>query len=129
MKHLVDTHVLLWLLSTPDRIADPVRAALADHTNDLMVSATSALEIATKVRLGKLDAADLVTTFSRRVADIGADLLPVTIEHALLAGSMAWSHRDPFDRLLVAQATIENATFVTVDQAIIGLPVPLILTW
>ena len=129
VKHLVDTRVLLWLLSTPDRIAEPVRAVLAERTNALLVSAASALEIATKVRLGKLDAAELVATFARRLVDIGADVLPITTEHTLLAGSMSWSHRDPFDRLLVAQATVEDATFVTVDRAIVDLPVPRILSW
>ena len=129
VKHLVDTHVLLWLLSTPDRIAAAVRAALADRSNALLVSAASALEISTKVRLRKLDAADLTATLGRRIDDIGADVLPITLEHALLAGSMSWTHRDPFDRLLVAQATIEDATLVTADAAIVGLPVPRILTW
>lgn len=129
VKHLVDTHVLLWLLGDPERIAEPARSSLADRANPLLVSVASALEITTKVRVGKLDAADLTATFARRVNDIGADVLPIMLDHALLAGSMAWSHRDPFDRLLVAQATLEDATFVTVDSAIVGLPVPRILTW
>lgn len=129
VKHLVDTHVLLWLLSTPDRIAETVRSALADRSNPLLVSAASALEISTKVRLGKLDAVDLIPTLGRRLDDVGADVLPITLEHALLAGSMSWTHRDPFDRLLVAQASVEDATLVTVDAAIVGLPMPRILTW
>ena len=129
VKYLVDTHVLLWLLSTPDRIAAPVRGALADRSNALLVSAASALEISTKVRLRKLDADDLTATLGRRLEDIGAEVVPITLEHALLAGSMSWAHRDPFDRLLVAQATVEDATFVTVDAAIVGIPVPRILTW
>lgn len=129
VKHLVDTHVLLWLLSTPDRIDEPVRRALADRSNPLLVSAASALEISTKVRLGKLNAPEMATTLPRRLDDISAEVLPITLEHAVLAGSMAWEHRDPFDRLLVAQATLEDATLVTVDAAIVGLPVPRILTW
>jgi PIN domain nuclease of toxin-antitoxin system len=129
VKHLVDTHVLLWLLSAPERISDSVRDVLADRSNPLLVSAASALEITTKVRLAKLDAAELTTTLGRRLEGIGADVLPITLEHAVLAGSMPWPHRDPFDRLLVAQATIEDAVLVTVDAAIIDLPVPRILTW
>jgi PIN domain nuclease of toxin-antitoxin system len=129
VKHLLDTHVLLWLLSAPERISEPVRDALADRSNPLLVSAASALEIATKVRLGRLNAAELVTTMGRRLEDIGADALSISLEHALLAGSLSWPHRDPFDRLLVAQATIEDATLVTVDTAITDLPVPRILTW
>lgn len=129
VKYLVDTHVLLWLLAAPERIAEPVRAALADRSNPLLVSAASALEISTKVRLGKLDAADLPLTMGRRISEIGGEVLPITLEHAVLAGSLNWSHRDPFDRLLVAQAMIENASFVTVDSAMVDLPVPRILTW
>jgi PIN domain nuclease of toxin-antitoxin system len=129
VKHLVDTHVLLWLLSTPDRVAAPVRSAMADRSNALLVSAASALEISTKVRLGKLDAPDLNSTLRRRLDDIGAEVLAITLEHALLAGSLVWTHRDPFDRLLVAQATIEDATLVTVDSALVDLPVPRILSW
>ncbi len=102
---------------------------MADRSNALLVSAASALEISTKIRLRRLDAADLTATLGRRIDDIGADVLPITLEHALLAGSMSWTHRDPFDRLLVAQATVEDATLVTVDAAIVGLPVPRILTW
>jgi PIN domain nuclease of toxin-antitoxin system len=129
VRHLVDTHVLLWLLSAPERISKPVRDALADRSNPLLVSAASALEITTKVRLGRLDAAELTTTLGRRLEGIGADVLPITLEHAVLAGSMSWAHRDPFDRLLVAQTTIEDAILVTVDAAIVDLPVPRILTW
>ena len=93
------------------------------------MSAASGLEIATKVRIGKLDAPDLPTTLAGRVERIGARLLPISLEHALVAGSMPWPHRDPFDRLLVAQAMIENATLVTVDAAVSGLYSPAILTW
>lgn len=129
VKHLVDTHVLLWLLTTPDRIPEPVRQALADRSHQLLVSAATALEISTKVRMGKLDAPEVTATLPRRLHDMSADALPITLEHAVLAGSMSWQHRDPFDRLLVAQATLEDATLVTVDAAIVGLPVPRILTW
>lgn len=129
MKHLVDTHVLLWLLSQPERIGQPVREALADRANELLVSAASALEIATKVRLGKLDAADLTPTLPRRLQRLGATVLPIGVEHALLAGSLSWNHRDPFDRLLVAQATVEDATLVTLDPIILQLPVPRTLSW
>lgn len=129
VRFLVDTHVVLWLMADPDRVDKDVRASLAEMSNDLLVSSASGLEIATKIRLGKLEAADLPTTLPRRLERMGATVLPISIEHALLAGSLAWSHRDPFDRLLVAQATIEDATLVTVDRALVNLPVPRILTW
>lgn len=128
-SYLLDTHVLLWLLARPDRVPDDVRHRLADPANALLVSAASALEISTKVRIGKLPAPDLPTTLGRRVADLGAETLSVTLEHGLLAGSMRWDHRDPFDRLLVAQATLEELVLVTVDATMAALPVPRILTW
>jgi PIN domain nuclease of toxin-antitoxin system len=129
VKHLLDTHVLLWLLATPERVPEHVRALLADPANPLLVSAASALEIGTKVRIGKLDAPTLPITLPRRIADLGATALPVSVEHALLAGALRWEHRDPFDRILVAQAIVEEATLVSVDGALAGLAVPPIIRW
>jgi PIN domain nuclease of toxin-antitoxin system len=129
VTYLLDTHVLLWLLADPDRIPETVLSALADRSNSLVVSAISAFEITTKARLGKLYAGELTLTLASRVAQIGATTLPVNIEHALFAGSMPWSHRDPFDRILVAQATLDSLTLVTIDSALVSLPAPRILTW
>lgn len=129
VRHLVDTHILLWLLTTPERVPEAVRGALADRTNPLLVSAASALEITTKIRIGKLDAPTLPATLLRRIDDLGATPLPISVDHALLAGSLRWEHRDPFDRILVAQATVEDATLVTVDSALTGLPFPRMLSW
>ena len=128
-RYLLDTHVLLWLLGAPDRVREDVRAELADRRNDLVVSAASAIEISTKVRLGKLDAPTLPATLTRRIGDLGAATLPITVEHGLLAGTLRWEHRDPFDRLLVAQATLEELVLVTVDRAILGLPALRTLSW
>lgn len=129
VSYLLDTHVFLWLLAQPDRIPERVRSSLADRTNVLLLSAISAFEITTKARLGKLDAGDLPLTLLSRVSQVGATPLPVTVEHALFAGSMPWAHRDPFDRLLVAQATLNNLTLVTVDSALVSLPALQVLTW
>ncbi len=127
--YLLDTHVLLRLLADPARVEGGVRDRLADPTVELLVSAVSALEVATKQRLGRLDAGDLVDAWTRRVAEIGASPLPVDAEHALLAGRLESSHRDPFDRLLVAQAVVENATLVTRDAAIVASGRASVLTW
>ena len=119
VSFLLDTHVFLWLLGTAELVPEPLRNDLASADNELLVSAVSAMEVATKVRLGKLDAArHLVPTWSARVQDLRARELPVTSEHALLAGSLEWPHRDPFDRLLVAQGLVENVTLVTSDKQI-----------
>lgn len=124
MTYLLDTHVVLWLVGEPGRLSDHAVQTLADRRNKLLVSAASALEVATKVRLGKLPAPGLVDSWSQRVIDIGAEDLEVTSHHALLAGSMAWEHRDPFDRLLVAQGIVESAILVTRDRAMSSLPAP-----
>lgn len=129
MRCLLDTHVLLWLVGQPDKVPYDVREQLADPANDLYVSAISALEVATKTRLGRLDPIGLLEGWSGRLSDIGAVELAVAGDHALHAGSMPWKHRDPFDRILVAQATIEALSLVTVDRVLTELPAPRIVTW
>lgn len=130
MSFLLDTHIVLWLVGEPGKIPADILEPLGDPTNRLVVSAASAMEVATKVRLGRLDAATgLVHGWRDRIAEIGAEELTISSEHAILAGSMSWSHRDPFDRLLVAQALRENLTLVTVDRAILHLPGVPTSTW
>ncbi|HRA76020.1 MAG TPA: type II toxin-antitoxin system VapC family toxin [Propionicimonas sp.] len=123
VTYLLDTHVLLWMLCEPDRLEPGRRAHLASPESRLMVSAASAMEVATKTRLGRLEAGHaLVPTWSTRLTEIAAEELPVSVEHALLAGSMQWDHRDPFDRLLVAQALTEGVPLVTVDPVMTQVP-------
>lgn len=130
VTYLLDTHVLLWLLGEPDRIDADVLADLARRDNDLLVSSGSAMEVAAKVRFGKLDnARHLVETWSARVHEIDADELPLSAQHALLGGSMAWEHRDPFDRLLVAQALVENVVLVSTDPVMSSVPGLRLLKW
>jgi len=115
--YLLDTHVVLWLLAEPDTIHAATRDTLANPDNSIVVSAASAMEVSTKVRLGKLptEFAALVQAWEKRVRDLRATELPISSAHATLAGSLTWDHRDPFDRFLAAQAIIENVTLVTRD--------------
>lgn len=129
MRYLLDTHVLLWLLAEPDKVPEPVLEALADPGAELWVSAVSALEISTKTRLGKLADVGLLEAWEPRLADIGARPMDITTAHCLLAGSMSWNHRDPFDRLLAAQGIIRDAVLVTVDKVFGTLSAPRLLTW
>ncbi len=129
MIHLLDTHVFLWLLAAPQRIDNAVQENLANRENTLLVSAASAMEVATKVRIGKLIAPGLVESWESRVKELAAEELDVSSRHATLAGSLSWEHRDPFDRLLAAQAILENATLVTVDSNLLALPGVRSLTW
>jgi PIN domain nuclease of toxin-antitoxin system len=118
MKLLLDTHALAWWLMDDSRLTETARNAIADPGNDVAVSAVSAFEVATKYRIGKWPAmADLVTGFPHLVAEQEFSLLPITVSHALLAGRFAAAHRDPFDRLLAAQAKLDSLVLVTADSA------------
>jgi PIN domain nuclease of toxin-antitoxin system len=116
MNLLLDTHALIWWLFDDSRLVEPARSAIAEPKNRVLVSAASAWEISTKHRLGKLpEAGDLVEglpTYLRR-ARFGE--LPVELGHALAAGALPGPHRDPFDRMLIAQARIERLPIVTID--------------
>ena len=101
MKVLLDTHALLWWVEDSPLLGDAARTAIFDH--EVLVSAASAWEVATKFRLGKLPSAErMARNFAGEVAAEGFVALPVTLEHAALAGGLDIPHTDPFDRLLIA---------------------------
>jgi len=123
MKVLLDTHVFFWALVAPDRLSNAAQSAIEDPASELIVSAVSAWELATKHRIGKLEAAGpIVLTYERQVADLGAQQLSVSTSHALLAGTLDWDHREPFDRLLAAQSMAEGMPLITKDSAFATLP-------
>ena len=112
MKLLLDTHAALWWLADDDQIGTQVTRHLTDDTNQVLISAVVVLEVAIKRSLGKLDAPDdLATT----LVGAGAQPLPITLQHAARVENLPWHHRDPFDRLFVAQALTENAAIVSRD--------------
>lgn len=127
MRLLVDTHVLLWSATDPDRLASDARAALEDGANDVLVSVVSAWEIAIKQSLGKLD---LPTPAEQWLPDVlrrtGFEVADLGLSAALRVRGLAWHHRDPFDRLLVAQALEEGFTLVTRDRALAAYGVTLL---
>jgi PIN domain nuclease of toxin-antitoxin system len=109
VRALLDTHALLWWFSDDPALTRPVRKIIGDTKNTVVVSAASAWEIATKVRLGKLPTgAGLAADFTGYIERERFQLLPISVEHALRAGLLPGSHRDPFDRMLIAQAQAEN---------------------
>jgi PIN domain nuclease of toxin-antitoxin system len=115
---LLDTQVWLWLQAHPDRLSGPVRALVEDAGNEVLLSGASAWEIAIKYRLGKLPLPQPPQTYvpdrMRRSATLG---LPVELAHALRTGELPDHHRDPFDRLLVAQAQLLEVPVLTADPA------------
>lgn len=130
MTYLLDTHVFVWLVDEARKIPQAVRDELATTESQLLVSSVSAVEVTTKVSLGKWEGArHLPPVWSEQLANIGADDIAMTTTHGLLAGSLNWPHRDPFDRMLAAQAMAANLTLVTADKAFRTLPGLKLLTW
>jgi PIN domain nuclease of toxin-antitoxin system len=121
---LVDTNVVVWLLlGARDRVSDAARLALEDERNRVAVSAASVWEIAVKRSVGKLTIED---RWSRALTGLGFDALPVTAIHAEAVEHLPWHHRDPFDRLLVAQARTEGLELVSADRRLAAYGVDLV---
>ena len=117
MRFLVDTHCWLWLQASPERLAPEMLSQLADPDNELLLSAASSWEIAIKFALGKLPLPEPPAVYvPRRMAASGSRGLAVEHAHTLRVADLPTHHRDPFDRLLIAQAQIEKLTIVTVDR-------------
>lgn len=117
MRLLLDTHAFLWAAAEPDQLHPDARAAIEDSSNDIFVSAAAAWEIVMKVALGKLTVpADPAVWFPARLRSMGFRALDVTAEHALAVGALPGIHRDPFDRIMIAQSQVEALTFVTRDS-------------
>lgn len=117
MRFLLDTHTLLWCFNDSPSLSPRARKLIEDGKNEILVSAASGWEIATKVRLGKLPTgADLVDEFDRYLAQLGCDALPISLDHAVRAGTLPGEHRDPFDRMLIAQAQMENLRIISNDR-------------
>ena len=118
MRLLLDTHALLWWWKDDARLSVRAATAIADEANTVLVSAASAWEVATKHRIGKLPGAEAaISNFNDLIAADGFSHLAITSQHALKAGGFDVDHRDPFDRLLAAQALIEGALLVSDDAA------------
>ena len=117
MRALLDTHAFLWWISDSGRLSARAHGTIADESNDIVVSAASAWEIATKYRIGKLPGAEAVATgIAGHIVGQGFEELTIGIADAERAGRLAGPHRDPFDRMLIAQSLAHDLTIVSVDQ-------------
>lgn len=118
MRVLLDTHALLWWLAGDDRLTLRARSVIADRRHEIVVSAASAWEIATKHRIGKLPGAGpLAVDFAREIERQGFTPLDISLDHAQSAGALPGAHRDPFDRMLIAQARDERLALVSRETA------------
>ena len=118
--YLLDTHTFLWAVKRPERLGKLARSLIEDPDTRLYLSSISAIEAANKHRLGKLDASytSVIENYTQYAQQLGAEDLPLTLAHAYLAGTLEWGHRDPFDRFIVAQASLENLAIITDDAQI-----------
>ncbi len=117
MRILLDTHALLWWATDDSKLPDRSRRHIAESYNGVLVSAVSAWEIATKTRLGQLPSAtDLITDFEGFLQRQHFEGLAMTLAHGIRAGMLPGHHRDPFDRMLIAQAQAENLAVVSNDS-------------
>ncbi len=118
MSYLIDTHIFLWWLFDDPKLHTDCREIIRYSENRIIVSSASAWEIATKYRIGKLpEAKQLVEEYSQIFHQAKFIELAITTAHALRAGSLPIAHRDPFDRMIMAQAELENLPVITYDAA------------
>ncbi len=114
-RFLLDTHTLLWWLADSEQLGERCRGIIGDQRNQIFVSAATTWEISIKMSLGKLEAPEDIDTI---VEDEGFSKLPISLYHGQLAGKLPALHRDPFDRMLIAQAQAEGLIFLTADEVI-----------
>jgi PIN domain nuclease of toxin-antitoxin system len=117
-KYLIDTHVLLWWIFDDPKLDQNIREIIQNPSNKIIVSSASAWEIATKYRIGKLpEAKELLENYDQIIQKARFSQLSITTAHALRAGSLPIKHRDPFDRMIMAQSEFEKITVITYDPA------------
>ena len=125
MKFLLDTHLLLWAASEPKRLPKSARVLLQDAENELLFSAASLWEVAIKSGLGRNDFQVDARLLRRGLLDNGYAELPITSEHAVNIDHLPAAHKDPFDRILVAQAMVEGIVLLTNDRKLMRYPGPI----
>ena len=125
MKILLDTHILLWAAGQPERLSTRARAVLSDTQNALLFSPASLWEIAIKRELGRRDFDADPRVLRRGLLDNGYEEIAIRSEHAVAINDLPPIHKDPFDRMLIAQATIEGVTLITSDRLVARYPGPI----
>lgn len=124
MKLLLDTHLLLWVAGQPDRLSQAARRFIEDKENELIFSAASLWEVVIKRGLGREDFKVDPRLLRRGLLDNGYGELPIGSEHVVAIDTLPPIHKDPFDRVLIAQALVEGITLLTTDATVAGYPAP-----
>lgn len=117
MNLLLDTHALIWFLEGDDSLSSAAKERIENPENTNFVSVATFWEIAIKVSLNKLTMQMALHDFKQTIWENGLEVLPISIEHALFVSKLPFHHRDPFDRILIAQATIDNMAIISRDEA------------
>jgi PIN domain nuclease of toxin-antitoxin system len=125
MKLLLDTHLLLWAAGEPKRLSKQARTLIGNPDNELLFSAASLWEVAIKRGLGREDFKVDARLLRRGLLDNGYSELPIISDHVVATESLPPIHKDPFDRVLVAQATVEGITLLTIDSLVAQYPGPI----
>ena len=125
MKLLLDTHLLLWAAGAPRKLSRQARTLIDDPDNELLFSAASLWEVAIKRGLGREDFKVDARLLRRGLLDNGYGELPIISDHVVATESLPPIHKDPFDRILVAQATVEGVTLLTIDSQVAQYPGPI----
>jgi PIN domain nuclease of toxin-antitoxin system len=125
VKLLLDTHLLLWTAGEPGRLSGTAQSLINDPANELFFSAASLWEIVIKSKLGRSDFRADARLVRRSLLDNGYNELPIASGHVVAIDSLPPIHKDPFDRVLVAQATVEGITLLTVDPLVMQYPGPI----
>jgi PIN domain nuclease of toxin-antitoxin system len=124
MRLLLDAHTFLWFVWDDLQLGTNARALIVDPSNQKLISAVTYWEIAIKVSIGKLDLGEPYRAFMpREINRNNFDMLPVSVDHAAVVSSLPFHHRDPFDRLLIAQAIVEQIPIVSGDPAFDAYPI------
>ena len=126
MNGLLDTHTFIWWDSDPGRLSGAARAFILDPSNVVLLSVASMWEIVIKHALGKLQLQKSLDAIVREQQANGIQVLPIRLEHVLAVAGLPAIHSDPFDRLLIAQATVEGARVLSADPVIARYPVPVV---
>ena len=125
MKLLLDTHLLVWAAGNPDRLPAAARSLIEDPQNEPIFSSASLWEVAIKHGLGRGDFRVDARLLRRGLLDNGYGELPITSEHAVALDSVPRIHKDPFDRILIAQSMVEGITLLTADPLVAQYPAPI----